>query len=149
QVPGFPRHDRRDARHVGRLARVRDGVHGFRRGCRQHEVDLLGLDEIVGHLRADRWGRLAIAVDDLHRVVGAPDGKTFLERVTGQLESVTVGLAEAGGRSTDRAYETDLDGARRRGARRGEAGFDQTRYGQTAEDDTCGLEHLASREARG
>ena len=77
EIPRLPGHHRGDAGNARRFARVGNRVHGLRCGGREHEVDLLSLDQLVGDLRSHRGRRLPVAVDDLDQVVGTADRQPF------------------------------------------------------------------------
>ena len=79
EVPRLPRHDGRDARDAGGLARVGDRVHDLRGRGGEHQVDALGMDQVARHLSGDARRRLGVLVDHLHRVLRPADRKPLGE----------------------------------------------------------------------
>ena len=137
----FPGIIRGDAGNAGKLALIRDrddGVAG-RRG--DHDVDLVVIDELRGDFRRAVGVRLAVAIDDLDRVLLAGDGDPGGEHLAHLAQHPLVGLAERGDRAGRRAHHADFDRAAG-GAR----GCEQPGRGQRAERAGAdSLDDLAAR----
>ena len=109
---------------------------------RDHDVDLVVVDELRRDLRGAVRVRLAVAVDDLDRMLLAGDGDAAGERLAHLAQHPLVGLAEGGDRAGLRAHHADLDGAAR-GARR--AREEPRRRERAGGADAQRLHHLAAR----
>jgi hypothetical protein len=62
----------------------------------QHQVDLVGVDQVAGDRGGPVGVGLAVLGEDLHRVGGAADVQAALQRLAHAPEDEVVGLAEAG-----------------------------------------------------
>src|SRR5439155_19176227 len=69
EVPRFPWLNRRDLRDAGGLARVGDWIVRLGRRRRDHQVDLVAVDQLLGQLTCAWRIRLVVPVDDLDGVV--------------------------------------------------------------------------------
>ena len=116
EIPGFPRHDGRHARHAGGFAGVRDRIDRLGGRDGEHHVDLVGIDQRLGELAGARRIGLRVPVEDFDPIGLVADLQARGERLAREFEDVAVGLAETAERSRARADESDLE--RRLGASR-------------------------------
>ena len=108
EVPGFPWHDRRQTGYAGRFAGISHRVDHLRRRDREHQVDGLVVDQVLGELAGARWVRLRVLVENFDTVFLAAELDAVGQRLAGKIEHVAVGLAKAGKRAGARADEADL-----------------------------------------
>src|SRR5207253_10298217 len=94
EVPRLPRLDGRDAGHAGRLAGVRDRVVRLRRRRREHQVDLVAVDQRLRELPRPRRIGLRVLVDDLDGVLLAADRDALRERLAREPEREGIRLPE-------------------------------------------------------
>src|SRR5262249_54430995 len=136
----FPRIVGGDAWNAGELALVRDRNDSVAGRRADHDVDLVAVDELRGDFRRPVGVRLAVAIDDLDRMLLARDGDAWRQNLAGFGEHPLIGLAEGGDRPGSRANHSDLDGTTR-GTRRGEQ---PGRSEGTGGADPHGLDDLAA-----
>ena len=88
------------------IDRLERGQQHVRPDVADDEVDLVGLDQLLGLLHADFGLDLVVLVDHLDRQ--AADLAAVM--VEGELERVAHVVADRGDRAAERADEADLDG---------------------------------------
>jgi hypothetical protein len=107
----LPRRVGGDARHLVDLAGVGDRVHGVRRMCDHHQVDLAGVDQFVRHFGGAVGIGLAVLDDDLDRVGLVADLDAVGDRLLELAQHEAVRLGEDRERTGRRRHQSDLDGA--------------------------------------
>jgi len=117
EEPGLPGGDAGDAGDAVGLALVGHRVGRLRGGGDQHQVDLVGVDQVAGDRGGPVGVGLAVLGDDLDRVALAADGQAALQGLAHPAEDEVVGLAEAGQGPGPGRDVADLEGAGGVGAR--------------------------------
>jgi hypothetical protein len=117
EEPRLPGGDAGDAGDAVGLALVGHWVGRLWGGGDQHQVDLVGVDEVAGDGGGPVGVGLAVLGDDLHRVGGAADHQAALQGLAHPPEDEVVGLAEAGQGAGPGGDVADLEGPGGVGAR--------------------------------
>src|SRR5262249_29965588 len=81
EIPSFPWHYGRKARHARRLAGVSHRIHHLGGRGNEHKIDLIVTDEGLGQLASSRRVRLRIPIEQYDLVALVADPQTLIERL--------------------------------------------------------------------
>jgi hypothetical protein len=103
-----------DAGHAGELALISNRNDRVAGGRADHHVDLVTVDELRRDFRCTVRVRLAVAVENFHRMLFAGDRDAIGQGLFDLGNHPLIGFAECSNRSGLRADHADLDGLARR-----------------------------------